>query len=62
MSFYRKIKAFFLNDWPKGLIKRTFPSRDGLVRKVKVRTITDAKPHIYVWPVTEIVVLFHSTA
>ena len=57
-----KDSSLHRNDWPTGLIERTFPSRDGLVRKVEVRTIRDAKPHTYVRPVAEIVVLCHSTA
>ncbi|XP_078309619.1 uncharacterized protein LOC144617995 [Crassostrea virginica] len=56
-----KDSSLHQNNWPAGLIERTFPSRDGLGRKIEVRTIREAKPQTYVRPVTEIVVLCHST-
>lgn len=33
------------NNWPTGIIERVFPSDDGLVRKVVVRTIRQENQH-----------------
>ena len=41
--------------WPLGIIKKTFPGEDGLVRKVEVRVVHDGRESCYVRPVTEVV-------
>jgi hypothetical protein len=43
------------NEWPVGIITRTFPSDDSLVRKVEVRMMRDNQPVEYTRPITEIV-------
>lgn len=50
-------KSAFRNDWPLGLVVRTFASDDGKVRKIEVRVMKDGKPTVYVRPVTELVLL-----
>ena len=45
------------NDWPVGMIERTFESKDGLVRKVAVAVVRDGKHILYMRPVTELVTL-----
>ena len=42
-------------QWPLGMIKKTFPGDDGLVRKVEVRTVQAEKESCYIRPVTEVV-------
>ena len=42
-------------QWPLGIIKRTFPGIDNLVRKVEVRVVRDEKESCYIRPVTEVV-------
>ena len=45
------------NEWPTGIIEKTFPSQDGNIRKVEVAVIKDNKRLVYVRPVTELVTL-----
>ncbi|XP_060083636.1 uncharacterized protein LOC132562879 [Ylistrum balloti] len=45
------------NDWPLGIITRTFPSEDGLVRKVEIQICRGGKKSTLVRPVTQIVIL-----
>jgi len=45
------------NDWPLGVINRTFPSADGLVRKVEVRVTLQGRKSTFVRPVSQIVLL-----
>ncbi|XP_038071931.1 uncharacterized protein LOC119740639 [Patiria miniata] len=47
------------NDWPTGLITKTFPSEDGKVRKIEVRIIRNGEPRLFLRPVTEVVLLFN---
>ena len=47
----------FRNDWPLGLVLRTFPGADGLVRKIEVQVTKDDKKSTYVRPVTDVVLL-----
>ncbi|XP_056014939.1 uncharacterized protein LOC130052845 [Ostrea edulis] len=44
-------------NWPMGIIDRVFPSDDGMVRKVVVRTIQADKPTFYIRPIHELVLL-----
>ena len=46
------------NQWSMGTVDKVFPSADGLVRSVSVRTIKDLKPVNYTGPVTKLVYLF----
>ncbi|XP_033978378.1 uncharacterized protein LOC117476110 [Trematomus bernacchii] len=45
------------NEWPMGLVVKTFPSSDKRVRKVEVRIVKDGTAKVFLRPVTEIVVL-----
>lgn len=46
------------NDWPIGLVTRTFLCQsDELVRSVEVRVIKDKEPVTYVRPITDLVPL-----
>jgi hypothetical protein len=45
------------NDWPIGVVVRSFQSDDSLVRSVEVRVMKDHKPVTYVRPITELVPL-----
>jgi hypothetical protein len=48
------------NQWPMGKILRTFPSKDGLVRKVGVIIFKDNKRAVCVRPITELVLLLET--
>ena len=50
-----KTYDFPRGQWPLGIIKRTFPGKDDLVRKVEVRVVRDGKESCYIRPVTEVV-------
>ncbi|KAK3086079.1 hypothetical protein FSP39_013163 [Pinctada imbricata] len=45
------------NAWPTAIIEEVFPSADGKVRKVNVRTVKDNIPVVYSRPITELVLL-----
>lgn len=45
------------NQWPVGLITKTFPEEDGLVRKVQVEIVKDGARKAFSRPVTEVVLL-----
>ena len=45
------------NDWPMAIITKTFPGRDGLVRKVEAEVIKDGTKKTFSRPVTEVVLL-----
>lgn len=45
------------NDWPMGIVKRTFPSDDGRVRKVEICVVKDGVRSTYVRPISELVTL-----
>ncbi|VDI17881.1 Hypothetical predicted protein [Mytilus galloprovincialis] len=49
-------------SWPMGIVTKTFPSADNLVRKVEIRIVRTVdkdcvKPAFFVRPVTELVLL-----
>ncbi|XP_052406346.1 uncharacterized protein LOC127952103 [Carassius gibelio] len=48
------------NQWPVGLITKTFPEEDGLVRKVQVEIVKDGARKAFSRPVTEVVLLLSS--
>ncbi|XP_073763460.1 uncharacterized protein [Danio rerio] len=45
------------NDWPLGLITRTFPSKDDMVRKIEVKVIRNGEKRLYLRPISEVVLL-----
>ncbi len=45
------------NQWPTGLITKTFPGEDGLVWKVQVEIVKDGTRKTFSRPVTEVVLL-----
>ena len=47
--------------YPTDLIELIFPGKDSLVCNVEVSTIKHANSYIYVRPVTQILLLCHST-
>lgn len=52
-----KDKTLVRNEWPMGIVTRTFPSDDDKVRKTEIRIIRDGKPVTYIRPISELVVL-----
>nr|XP_055046841.1 uncharacterized protein LOC129432444 [Misgurnus anguillicaudatus] len=48
------------NDWPMGIIQKSFPGNDGRVRKVEVKTIKDGIPKVYLRPISDTVLLLPS--
>ena len=48
------------NDWPMGVVSKTFASSDELVRKCEVRMVRNGKTVSFTRPVTELVLLFSS--
>ncbi len=46
------------NQWPTGLITKTFPGEDGLARKVQVEIVKDGTRKTFSRPVTEVVCFF----
>ena len=47
--------------WPIGRVEKVFPSEDGRIRKIEVRTVRDGKVVNYVRPVVEVIFLVNST-
>lgn len=45
------------NSWPMALVTATFPGRDGLVRKVEVKTTDQGTMKTFRRPTTEVVLL-----
>ena len=45
------------NEWPMAIITKTFPGRDGLVRRVEVEVFKDGTKKTFSRPVTEVVLL-----
>ncbi|XP_030254938.1 uncharacterized protein LOC115570470 [Sparus aurata] len=45
------------NDWPMAVVTKTFPSADGLIRKVEIRVIRQGTPKVFSRPVTELIPL-----
>ncbi|XP_028328030.1 uncharacterized protein LOC114478897 isoform X1 [Gouania willdenowi] len=45
------------NNWPLGLISKTFPSADGRVRKVEVKIFRKGEHRCYLRPISEVVLL-----
>ncbi|XP_035986599.1 uncharacterized protein LOC118560067 [Fundulus heteroclitus] len=49
------------NEWPMGLIIKTFPSRDMKVRKVEVKVVQNGTVKVFLRPVSEVIVLLSET-
>lgn len=45
------------NDWPVGLITKTFASEDGCVRKVEGKIVRKGEQRVFLRPVSEVVLL-----
>lgn len=45
------------NEWPLGLVTKTFPSQDGRVRKIEVKVIRKGEQRLYQRPINEVVLL-----
>lgn len=45
------------NDWPMGIIVKTFPSANGRVRKVDIKTVKDGTCKTFFRPVSATVLL-----
>ncbi|XP_054611777.1 uncharacterized protein LOC129169411 [Dunckerocampus dactyliophorus] len=52
-----KEKQLKRNDWPIGIIVKTLPSRDGVVRKIEVKVTRDNSSKIFCRPITECILL-----
>ena len=55
-SFSEK-KELHQNYWSLALVIRAEPGKDGLVRKIELRTCKDGKPHVSARPVAELIML-----
>lgn len=45
------------NSWPMAVITKTFPGRDGRVRKVEIQTAEQGRLKTFSRPVSEVVLL-----
>lgn len=45
------------NEWPMGLVTATFPSVDGKVRKIEIKTASQDKVKTFLRPISEVVLL-----
>lgn len=45
------------NEWPLALVTATYPSQDGKVRKVEVKTATQGTPKTFLRPVSAVILL-----
>ncbi|XP_057209258.1 uncharacterized protein LOC130566061 isoform X1 [Triplophysa rosa] len=52
-----KQAQFPRNDWPLGLISSVFPSSDGKVRKVEVRTTSGGNVKTFLRPISDVILL-----
>ncbi|XP_041115383.1 uncharacterized protein LOC121320779 [Polyodon spathula] len=48
------------NDWPMGIVVKTFPGRDGKVRKVEVKTARQGSCKTFLHPVSKTVLLIRT--
>jgi hypothetical protein len=46
-------------QWTTGIVTKTVPSSDDIVRKVEIQTLTNGKPANYTRPIVDLVVLFN---
>lgn len=52
-----KEKQLKRNKWPMGIIVKTLPSKDGVVRKMEVKVTHDKTMKIFCRPISECVLL-----
>ncbi|KAK0140410.1 hypothetical protein N1851_022619 [Merluccius polli] len=45
------------NDWPLGVVAKTFPSQDDRVRKIQVKIIRNGEQRLYLRPISEVILL-----
>lgn len=48
------------NEWSIGRVVKTFPSDDGLVRKVDIKVVSHHPPKTYLGPVSELVLFLEA--
>lgn len=48
------------NEWPMGIIVRTVPSHDGLIRKAEVKVVQQGSTKTYYRPISELVLLLQT--
>ena len=48
------------NNWPLGLISRTFPNKDGKVRRIEVKVTKHGTAKVFLRPISETVLLMSS--
>ncbi|XP_031755219.1 uncharacterized protein LOC116409808 [Xenopus tropicalis] len=48
------------NEWPMGRVTKTFPDKDGKVRKVEIKIARDGSSTLFFRPVTELILLLQS--
>src|SRR4029434_2209573 len=42
------------NEWPTGVVVKTIPSQDGLIRKAEVKVVQQGTAKIYYRPISEL--------
>lgn len=45
------------NDWPIGLVNRTFPSDDARVRQIKAKVVRKGEQRLFLRPINEVALL-----
>jgi hypothetical protein len=45
------------NDWPMGMVVKTFPGSDGRVRKVEVKVVKEGSSKVFLRPISDVVLL-----
>lgn len=48
------------NEWPMGLVEKTYPSKDGLVRKVDVKVVRQQIAKTFCRPISDLILLLSS--
>ncbi|XP_041418746.1 uncharacterized protein LOC121393682 [Xenopus laevis] len=48
------------NEWPMGRVTKTFPDKDGKVRKVEIKIARDGSSTLFFRPVTELILLLQA--
>lgn len=50
------------NNWPVGLVVKTFPSADKMVRKVELKIVDQGTTKFFLRPISEIVVALRNSS
>lgn len=45
------------NDWPLGVVAKTFHSQDERVRKIQVKIVHNSEQRLYLRPISEVILL-----